>query len=61
MKEETKLEDTWYYKQHKKNGMLMTLDDIGSVVTLTSAETEELARTGRLKSDDKFKKRKLDI
>jgi hypothetical protein len=40
-------------------GTSMSLNDIGSIITLTSAETEELARTGRLKSDEKFKKRKL--
>lgn len=40
-------------------GMSMNLNDIGSIRTLTYDETEELARTGDLKSDNKFKKRKL--
>lgn len=40
-------------------GMSMNINDIGSIRTLTYDETEELARTGDLKSDNKFKKRKL--
>jgi hypothetical protein len=56
---EERVEDTWYYKQHKKNEMMMSIEDIGSIRTLTYDEIEELAKTGRLKSDDKFKKRKL--
>ena len=47
------------YKTYIKSGMTMSLEDIGSIRTLTYDETEELARTGDLKSDNKFKKRKL--
>lgn len=48
------------YSTYVKSGMVMSLEDIQSIVTLTFAETEELAMTGRLKSDEKFKKRKLE-
>jgi len=42
-----------------KSGMTMGLEDIKSIITLTLKETEELAMKGRLKSDEKFKKKKL--
>jgi hypothetical protein len=53
------MEERVSFKDELDKGMMMNLDEIGSIRTLTYDETEELIKTGKLKSDDKFKKRKL--
>jgi hypothetical protein len=47
------------YKTYVKSGMTMSLDDIGSIRTLTYDQCEQIKNTGDINDDHKYKRKKL--